>query len=928
MKTSRTLVKILSLALVFAMMFTLVSCNLFGGSLKLESFTVDRSSVKTSYYIGEEIDFSGIKAVAKYSDSSLDKEYTAADLTVTYDPDITATVGQKEVKVSFQDPNLNCEQSTTVAITVSEDPNLVKHESYKIDATNVKTNYNVGETVDLTGLKLYDVMNNRSEVEITDLTGLVFTPALDTVTAAAGNVTVTATYNGEAVTGNIVFRVVDPEAVDPLINAVPGGSYKTNYEVGDTALDLTGLTVTLTYKESGTVTLDTGFTAEGVDFTTAQNGISVKVNFTDPVHGNSEFVYITINIVKRDEVMQFAAPSGITAFNSDNASAGTLAFGDAGFAGQFAVGGQIYKIGDDNEFTMLPILTIRDTDGLPSEALTRYNSVVDLYVDFGEGYVLLDKTANTQTNYTYSKDGVTYATVDTYNGVYKFDRPISKVKISVLPSSEYFKGANAGNPVVLEAEVIDAYNVTKAYELGLVEYNFEGDRRAMWDSFKLANGLATVNDEGVVEHLFVNGIVLHNDLELTADDVPQDYFYVSTKDVRYFKTVNGVTEEKIYPAGTRYLKFRKHIFSHDNTDFVIEGNFFTIDVSTFPTVATPTVVNDDKISAGASENSLFQFHNVWEVTGPEATINNVMFIGNAARDNWVADNGSEESTELLSAGGIQLVRAIENGVVNCNNILSNSCFINYMADWHGVINVKNSKTYDAFQNAVFVSRNSVFNAEDSYFVGTGGPVIIAQSEHIDGTEYKACTTNITNCVLDTHLVGDELWFKSLGASAEVAKISALGLGVQQIVAALSQNQVNVTWVKDGKMNIQALMMRSGGIEGMADGLVKGSLTIDGVGRNRDYNPLLLVGQAAPSTAWENILISPAYQGGKQILTVYDAQGGAHTVYFDQSQSMLFDMSGTALYASAEAQGFFAAIATAEVLFLDYGGLTIALELYH
>ena len=252
-----------------------------------------------------------------------------------------------------------------------------------------------------------------------------------------------------------------------------------------------------------------------------------------------------------------------------------------------------------------------------------------------------------------------------------------------------------------------------------------------------------------------------------------------------------------------------------------------------------------------------------------------------------------------------------------------------MADWHGVINVKNSKTYDAFQNAIFVSRNSTFNAEDSWFVGTGGPVIIAQSEHIDGTEYKACTTNITNCVLDTHLVGDELWFKSLNASSEVMKISALGQGVQQIIGALSQNQVNVTWVnKDGKMNIQALMMRSGGIEGMADGLVKGSLTIDGVGRDRDYNPLILVGQAAPSTAWEKLMVSAAYQGGKQLLTVYDATGTAHTVYFDQSASMLFDMSGNALYASAEAQGFFAAIATAEVLFLDYGGLTIALELYH
>ena len=928
MKTSRTLVKILSLALVFAMMFTLVSCNLFGGSLKLESFTVDRSSVKTSYYIGEEIDFSGIKAVAKYSDSSLNKEYTASELTVTYDPNITATVGQKEVKVSFHDPHLDVEQSTTVPIVVTEDPNAVVHESYKLVVpTGFKTDYNIGETVDTTGLKLYEVMSNKTEVELTDLTGLTFSPDLATLTATAGSKTVTATYNGEAVSGNIVFRVVDPEAVDPLLNAVPAGSYKTSYEVGDTALDLTGLTVVLTYKESGTVTLDTGFTADAVDFSAAANNVSVKISFTDPVHGNSEFVYITITIVYRDEVLEFAAPDGITAFNSDNASAGTLSFGEAGFAGQFAVGGQIYKIGDDNEFTMLPILTVRDTDGLPSAPLARYYSTVDLYVDLGEGYVLLDKTANTQTNYTYSKDGVTYATVDTYNGVYKFDRPISKVKISVLPSSEYFKGANAGNPVVLEAEVIDAYNVTKAYELGLVEYNFEGDRRAMWDSFKLDKGLAFVNEDGETVHHMVNGIVLHNDLDLTADDVPQDYFYVSTKDVRYFKTVNGVTEEKIYPAGTRYLKFRKHIFSHDNTDFVIEGNFFTIDVSSFPTVATPTVVNDDKISAGASENSLFQFHNVWEVTGPEATINNVMFIGNAARDNWVADNGSTESTELLSAGGIQLVRAIENGVVNCNNVLSNSCFINYMADWHGVINVKNSKTYDAFQNAVFVSRNSVFNAEDSYFVGTGGPVIIAQSEFVNNYEYKSCTTNITNCVLDTHLVGDELWFKSLGASGEVAKISALGQGVQQIVAALSQNQVNATWVKDGKMNIQALLMRSGGIEGLADGYVMGNLTIDGVGRDRNYN-IQNLATGNPQTDWEKLMLTPAYQSGKQLLTVYDAQGGAHTVYFDQSASMLFDMSGNALYASAEAQGFITAIATAEVLFLDYGGLTIALELYH
>ena len=88
MKTSKTLAKILSMILVLSMLvLTVASCGLFKGSLELVSFTVDRSSVKTAYYLGEKIDFSGIKAYVKYSDSSLDKEYTYSELTITYAPD-------------------------------------------------------------------------------------------------------------------------------------------------------------------------------------------------------------------------------------------------------------------------------------------------------------------------------------------------------------------------------------------------------------------------------------------------------------------------------------------------------------------------------------------------------------------------------------------------------------------------------------------------------------------------------------------------------------------------------------------------------------------------------------------------------------------------------------------------------------------------
>ena len=98
MKATRKFSKILLVAVAVSLVLALASCKLLGGSLTLKSFTVDRSTVKTVYIVGEEIDFSGIKATATYSDESLNKVYTFDELTITYDDDITATPGQKTVK--------------------------------------------------------------------------------------------------------------------------------------------------------------------------------------------------------------------------------------------------------------------------------------------------------------------------------------------------------------------------------------------------------------------------------------------------------------------------------------------------------------------------------------------------------------------------------------------------------------------------------------------------------------------------------------------------------------------------------------------------------------------------------------------------------------------------------------------------------------
>lgn len=125
MKKNQVFLRLIAVLAMLSIVFCFAGCDNeegVGGALKLLSFTVDRSSVKTNYLVGEPVDFSGIRATAKYSDESLNKVYTFAELTITYDPNITATVGEKEIVVSFNDPNLNVKQEARVTIKVTEEP--------------------------------------------------------------------------------------------------------------------------------------------------------------------------------------------------------------------------------------------------------------------------------------------------------------------------------------------------------------------------------------------------------------------------------------------------------------------------------------------------------------------------------------------------------------------------------------------------------------------------------------------------------------------------------------------------------------------------------------------------------------------------------------------------------------------------------------
>ena len=739
MKTIRNFSKLFAAIAIFAMVLSLASC--FGGALKLESFTVDRSTIKTNYLVGEEIDFKGIKATVKYSDESLNTVYTYDDLTISYPEDITATVGTKDVTVSFDDPHLNVKQETKVSIKVTD------------------------------------------------------------------------------------------------------GSEPTGPQI----------------------------------------------------------------------LASFEKPASLTSFGSTNAAAGSSEYGDGSFSGEFAIGNHTYAIGDDNAFILLPNAVALGDNGLAT--LEKVYSKVELYIEKDGEYIALTATAG-EGNLVNFLDGDTLiATVDTYESSYQFssDAVGSKVKISVLPSDKHYIFESV-NPVVLEAKIVDAYNVYEAWQLAVIDndrsqYRDTGDDSNIWDEFKTANGLANI---------VTSGIVLHNDIKLTAEDVPAKFFLTSTNDVVYTNASNG--ETTTIPAGTKYLKdwselYRRVLYPGETFNF--EGNLFTIDISSFPLIASPAVFgqegNSDDYGSDFSNATFVKFVTLdgAEIEGRiDATMSNFHIIGNASRNNMVDADGY-----LVSAGGLIFVKTTRQVALTCNNIIGNSSFITYFTEQGSKIIAKNIKCYDSYQNAIYAFGNSEMEFYDSFFNGAGGPVvIIASAESDTAGVYTTPKFTSTDTVFETHLTGEEIWFTAVNATSVVSQIKGLGMGLQQ---ATLGNFVD----SNGKMNIKGLLMAEGdNAEAILMGVAAaGSISLNGNGISR----------LPDDTTWQTInylysLNSALMQA--PFLTVQDAEGTDYTIFFNGTTFV--DLQNRALGTDASHQALMSAFMQADTITLTMGGISAVFDFYH
>ena len=203
-------------------------------NVELTGITLKSRPNKTSYYVGDTLDTTGLTLTGTYSNGTT-KEITGG---FTCSPTTLNTAGTQTVTVSYGG------MSVTFTVTV-ETPTATRVEVYSLPN---KTSYYVGDTLETAGLNLRVTYSNNSTKYVTE--GFTCSP---TVLNTQGSQTITVTYEG--LTASFTVTVSRPGVEKIAIATLPN---KTSYSLGDT-LNTAGLTLTVTYANGASETVSSGF---------------------------------------------------------------------------------------------------------------------------------------------------------------------------------------------------------------------------------------------------------------------------------------------------------------------------------------------------------------------------------------------------------------------------------------------------------------------------------------------------------------------------------------------------------------------------------------------------------------------------------------------------------------------------------------------
>lgn len=512
-----------------------------------------------------------------------------------------------------------------------------------------------------------------------------------------------------------------------------------------------------------------------------------------------------------------------------------------------------YLVGIDNAFNVKPILTFIKKNNQTGEIVTdvdvdSWSFTLKLYMLVNDSYELV------------TDNNLYIDSFDAENCLIDFNKEAlnKKIKVQIIPNNLTDKQKENIDKYTMEieVEVIEGYNVYNEIELAYIENRTSGDDAEAWKLFKQNNGLN-------VDYSPKN-IILHNNLLLTKDYVPNYYFYqaseLSKGDSDYNRALGSMKDFK-----NMYCRNM-----NENEEFTLQGNYFTINSSQFREV----VREDGKIT---TEGEVISHATLMRFEGNEtgkSTINNLNIIGNAPR----VEN-------VIKSGG-QIFVKVEGPKFVVENCISTCFFITYFPEsTKATFDIVKCKAYDAFNSFVYNWGSDKVTIDSCEMIGAGGPIIIqdhVEPNNADGG--RVAKTVVKNSKLESYVAGSEGWFTIVKASALVPLIKQLDQlfnPFQRSFLKQSSKDPNVTY-----MNL-ICVNKSGSAQGVTAEKIKGSLKIDDYmafdfGETNPYIKAML-----DQTFVQN---APAFQTSSADLTSGYAYTDGKSGLFDLSNNLITDVN--------------------------------------
>ena len=552
----------------------------------------------------------------------------------------------------------------------------------------------------------------------------------------------------------------------------------------------------------------------------------------------------------------------------------------------------MYQVGYDNKFNFKPVLTVMDLTTFEDYVSDwDYNISIYLYEDSSQSYQLLMAENDYVTSLDTSKCDIDFS--DAAVG--------KKFKISLYPKDLTEKQSVEEFTHSYEVEVVDGFNVYNAKELGYItnansagtmDRGTMGSAKEAWAKFRRENNLA---------EYYPKSLILHNDIKITANDIPSEYFW-SQEELGGTSSESAIGSLKDFAC----IYYRKLA---DNDTFTLEGNYFTVNAEELPTVE----LTEDKPTDSEHIISHAQLFYFYSNTGNKAAIQNIKMYGNAQR-----------SSDTKDGGGVIMCK--EEGVnMSVINTIARCWYISFHADYAHYVNpngyfaeleptylVESCRAYDNFTSFVY-NWGSKMIINNSEFIQAGGPAIIQdyvpKEKDVVNEVHHIPYTEINNTNIISEVTGYEAWFAMHNAASAASMIAELS-------SALGNIRKTYLRVKNGNnyMNFICLNKDGNSVGPGGTANTTGSVKIN----NGDTNTVFDYGKS--NEEFKNFFYSVLSKPGNATNPTFLTSTGG-MCYTDGSKPVM-DISGNILSVSNAGN-----MLTGEYLSIYYGMMQITLGYY-